>query len=260
MALIKNQTLTEFTGCIGKTVYKKRGDVNYMSALPRDYPLPQDPKSVCNRNQLFLTSKLAGLINAVDLFKLIWKNEFPKCWSPFNEISIANYHNYKFDYLQGNIVLTPKPGFAVPDPSFEIENRNLILKAAPLSAESGIDNSIEKHITSATIFFMQYNNGIKKPELHFDALRGEIISPCFDHPLQIITTLRYNPIFVSLSNTLVKLWSVLITLDQNDLPVRYSEVITWPPDIRHFVNDDDPNLYMKLIHFPDRKNYKNWHT
>jgi hypothetical protein len=191
---------------------------------------------------------------------MIWKNEFPKCWSPFNEISIANYHNYKFDNLQGNMVLTPKPGFLVPDPSFEFEHGKLTLMAAPLSPETGIDLSIEKHITSATIFFMQYNNGVTKPELHFDALKGEIISPCFDQPMQIITSLRYNPIFVALPSTLVKLWSVLITLDQNNLPVRYSEVISWPPDLRHFVNDDDPNQYMKQLQFPDRITNKYWHA
>jgi hypothetical protein len=251
MALIKNQTLVEFTGRIGKTVYKQRGSVKYMSALPRKYPPPQDPNSVYNRNQLFLISKLAGLINAVDLLKMIWKKEYPNCYSPFHEISIANYHLYKYLDLRGTLALTPRTGFPVFNPSFEIERGKLNLSATPLSPETGIDISTEKFITSATLFLMNSNIS-SQPGPCFNARKGDKISLDFEHSLQIITHLSGEAVLYSLPDTLVKLWSVLITLDENNNPVRYSDLITWPPDIRHFLNDDTPNDYMNLLSFPNR--------
>jgi hypothetical protein len=251
MALIKNQTLVEFTGRHGKTVYKKRGSVKYMSALPRKYPMPKDPNSVHNRNQMFLISKLGALINAVDLIKRIWKNEYPDCYSPYHEIMFANYPRYKYDDLRGNLLLTPKNGFPVSDPSFEIERGKLTLTTAPLSPDTGIDLSIEKYITSATLFLLNSNVDIF-PGPRFDARKGNKFSLESPPPLTVITMLAGNSILTSLPDTLVKLWTVLITLDENNNPVHYSNVITWPPDYIRFLNDDNPNEYMKLLSFPIR--------
>ncbi len=253
MARIKNQTLVEFTGRVGKTVYKKRGSVFYMSALPRDYPQPQDPNSVYNRNQMFLISKLSGLINAVDLIKMIWKNEYPECFGTYNEIIKANYHNYKYVDLRGNLILTPKMGFSVPDPSFDIERGKLTINTAPLSGETGIDLSIEKYVTSVTVFLMNSNSSSQLGPC-FDARKGDKVPLKFEHPLQIITDLGGKIILNFLPITLVKLWSIIITLDEKNNPVHYSDVITWPPDLRNFLNDNDPDQYMSLLSFPDRQN------
>jgi len=252
MALIKNQTLGDVTGRIRNVVYKIRGPVKYISPIPKKYPMPQDPNSVHNRNQLFLISKLAGLINAVDLIKMIWKMEYPDCYSTYHEIIISNYPGYKYEDLRGNLVLTPKTGFPVTNPSFKIENEKLILSADPLSADSGIDLSTEKYITSATIFLL---NSDISPFIGpgFNSRKGNKVSPDFNHSLQITTNLAVDAVLCSLPDSLVKLWSVLITLDENNNPVRYSEVITWPPDLRSFLNDDDPKKYMKNLQFPERK-------
>ena len=252
MALIKNQTLVEFTGRIGKTVFKKRGSVKYLSALPRKYPKPMDENSVYNRNQLFLISKLAGLINAVDLIKMIWKMEFPDCFSTFHEMSIANYHHYKHDNLRGCPILTPKTGFPVHDPSFEIVNSNLIINSSPLSLNTGIDFSFEKSITSATLFLMNSHLD-NQPGPCFNIRKGITMMLDSEIPVRITTNIGGESVLASLSKTLVKLWSIYITLDKDNKPVRYSEVITWPSDVRKFLNDDIPNEYMKKLRFPNRK-------
>jgi len=251
MALIKNPALVDFTGTIGKTVYKKRGSVSYMSALPRDYPMPQDPNSVYNRNQILLISKIAGLINAVDLFKMIWKQEYPNSYSSFHEISMANYHSYNYLDLRGNIILTPKTGFPVPSPIFEIKKGKVTISAAPLSLDSGIDPSIEKYIASATIFLMN-SNSKTYPGPCFDARKGDRIPLNFECPLKVTTRLGGISVLASLPLTYVKLWSVIFTLDENNKPVHYSEILTWPHEIRSFVDDDSPDLYMKKLYFPLR--------
>jgi hypothetical protein len=87
----------------------------------------------------------------------------------------------------------------------------------------------------------------------FNARKAEKFSTDFDQPLQIITNLGGYSLLTSLPDHLVKLWSVLITLDKDNNPIHYSDVITWPPDVRKFLNDDNSEQYMKLLYFPNRK-------
>jgi hypothetical protein len=245
MGRLKNQTLGNISGAVGHIVFKQRGNNCFLSPRPKKYRTPQDPRSASIRNQLRVISNLAGTINNIDLIKKIWQYEFPDSYTPYHKILSANYHHFRYSDFAGTPVLTPNPGFRLTNPQVEINNSELIIKTDPLSPDSGIDFSKEKFIVTASIFlintreeseivtFIKYRTGNKtlcEPGSH----------------INLTTPFNFGNCLFAKDETIYKSWSVLITLDKNDNPVHYSEIIPWTSDSNNPNGNNSMNQNKKL--------------
>jgi hypothetical protein len=176
-----------------------------------------------------LISKLAKIINSMPVIKKIWGQEFTDCYTIYHKILSNNYHSFNCEGLTGTPVLTPRFGFKLTSPEVEINERELIFKCAPISNYSGINASLEKFITVVSIFmikspsyseydpYISFRIGIKEPLV-------------LGNPVQLTTQLNQGCCLLREIETLYKSWSVLITLDEKDNPVHYSEIISWSND------------------------------
>jgi hypothetical protein len=165
---------------------------------------------------------LASTINKIDLVKKLWKQEFPDCYSAYHKLLTANYHFFSGRDLSGTPVLFPHPGFKLPDASVEIQAHNLIFNSGPFSPDAAIDFNIEKSIIIATVLIVKSR---ENPEAlpDFTYRIGVKISFENNSPVQLSNNLNCGGAIVSDEFYIFRSWSALITLDEKNNPVHYSE-------------------------------------
>lgn len=192
-----------------------------------------------------MISNLAWAINNIDLIKKIWQNEFPDSYIPYHKILSANYHNFRYSDFAGTPVLTPNPGFRLTNPEVEINNTELIIKTDPLSPDSGIDFSKEKFIVTASIFLI---NSLEESEFvtHINYRTGDKTLCEPRSHIKLTTSFDSDYCLCAKDDTIYKSWSVLITLDEKDNPVHYSEIIPWLSDSNEPNVDNSMNQTKKL--------------
>ena len=227
MGLLKRQVFGEASGKVGHVVFKKRGDITYISGEFRGYTLPQDERSVRIRNRFSGVSKLAVAINSVSLLKQIWAIEFPKCYTTCHQIFRQNFPRFTSGLLSGTPCLTPNSGFSLNNPKVEFSNNELIIHSGPLSPDSGINTSLEKYIIPASVFLINTPNNPKSPITLKNRIGDKILLDP-NNPLRLMINLNAGTPVVPDLTRLLKSWTVLITLDEKNNPVDYSELITWP--------------------------------
>ena len=226
MGIIKHQVLGSVTGSVGHIVFKQRGETCFIFPGTKGYTTPQDIRSVSIRNQFRGISKLGHAVNKIGLLKTLWKAEFPDCYSAYHEILKANFHRFNCNDMSGTPVLTPQPGFKLPDTAINFISDYLIVNTQPLSPESGINYSIEENIITASVLIVKSNEDPEKiPEIHYRLGPETILEK--DSPLFLVTDLNYGGAIVTAKRFVYKSWSLLITLDDNGNPVHYSEIIPW---------------------------------
>lgn len=226
MGLLKRQVFGEASGKVGHVVFKKRGDITYIAGEFRGYNIPRDERSVRIRNRFSDVSKLAVAINSVSLLKQIWAIEFPKCYTTCHQIFSQNFPRFTSGLLSGTPCLTPNSGFSLNNPKVEYSNDELIIQSAPLSADSGINTSIEKYILPASVFLIDSPDNSKSPITLKNRI-GKKVSLDLENPLRLMINLNEEVHIVPDGQTLLKAWTVLITLDDKNNPVDYSELLTW---------------------------------
>ena len=227
MGIIKNQVLGDVSGSVGHIVFKQRGNTCFIAPKPKGYSTPQDPKSCSIRNQFWTISKLASSINKIDLIKKLWKQEFPDCYSAYHKLLTSNYHLFNGSDLSGTPVLFPHPGFKLPDASIEIQTDKLILNSGPFTPDAAIDFNIEKSVIIVTVLIIK---SCEDPEARpgFFHKKGEKILLENKSSLQLINNLNWRDVILTDKFFIYRSWSALITLDEKNNPVHYSEVISFP--------------------------------
>ncbi len=229
MATLKNLVLGEVSGKIGHVVIKKRGNKYSIAHRPKNYRTPRDTRSVSIRNQFRTISNLARRINNIDLLKIIWRSEFPDGYTAYHKILTSNYHHFRYSDFAGSPVLTPKPGFPLTDPKVEMTEKEIIIKTSPILPDSGINFSLEKFIITASIFLIESptDSGIVNYFSHRTGTKSPLETGV---PLQLISKFNSPCALYSEGESIFKSWSVLITLDDKNIPVHYSDIIPWTND------------------------------
>jgi len=129
--------------------------------------------------------------------------------------------------MSGNPVLTPNPGFCLPDAAVDVINEKLIVNTGYFPPDLNIDFSIEKFIITASLFIIKSCEDPEYPPVFF---QNKSVKTVFSNslPLQLTINLNSDGIIIRDEFYVYKSWSVLITLDENDNPVHYSELLPWP--------------------------------
>ena len=111
MARKKPSSIGEFTGKVGRYVYKERNGKPYVSGIPEKYNASQLPHEIDKPNLQKITGKFGSLINSSTLLKAIWNRERGSCQSGYNKISKVNYHLCEPDHPTEKAMITPEGGF-----------------------------------------------------------------------------------------------------------------------------------------------------
>ena len=246
MGIIKHQVLGSVTGSVGHLVFKQRGNTCFISPGPKGYNTPQDDKSVSIRNHFRGISKLGHAINKISLIKKLWKDEFPDCYSAYHELLKSNFHRFNCNNMSGTPVLTPHPGFKLLEASANIINDYLIVNTDPLLPDSGINYLIEKNIITASVLLVKSNQDPDNiPEIHYRLGTKTLLND--RSPLTLVTDLNCGGAIVTEKFFIYKSWSLLITLDDKDNPIHYSEIIPWPVPDQISTQTDSASVSTEII-------------
>jgi len=225
MGILKHSVLGDVFGKIGHIVIKQRGKITYLSSDSKDYTLPMDERSIFIRNRFGLNSNFARVINSAPFIKQIWKTKFPDCYTVYHKILSLNFPRFRSGILTGTPYLTPDGGFPLNSPSVEISNNELIISSGPLSPASEINLDRELYIVPVSVFMIDTTND-NKPPITFLSRSGNKVLLDLDSSLRLSINLNSGVYVIQEGCKLLKSWSVLITLDKNNNPVHYSELLS----------------------------------
>lgn len=227
MGLLKRQILGEISGKIGNIIIKQRGKMFYISPSLRGYKTPQDEKSINNRSRFSFASSMASSINSLPLIKKIWSNEIPDCYTIYHKLLSSNYSNFKSGILTGTPQITPAQGFPVPNPSIDILNNSFIIRSAPLSNQSLMNINPEPFVVPVTVFLLESQDNPTSPIKVMSRTGVKQIME-LEKLLCLTVELGGSKPILPQGTTLLKSWTVIITLDEKENPVHYSDLIPWP--------------------------------
>ena len=117
--------------------------------------------------------------------------------------------------------MTPDKGFLLDNPEVELNNTSLIIKADPLTPDSGIDFQKEYLIVTASLVFLKSKNRPDDPP-QVQVVQGTINPLNLTQPIQLTTDLNSQNNISLGDEYIARVWSILIFLDAKQIPLYYS--------------------------------------
>ena len=225
MGHLNRQVLGRISGKVGDIVFRQRAGKNYASVKPDSINVSNDPASIDRRNRFALACKFGANINAVPYLNSIWKKKTTAGISPFNYITKSNYKFADPDELTDLAEVVPGFGFGVTISSSSLNPPNLNVAVDPIGNIAGIDTAVETAIRLCTIISLTNPNDEFLDQFEFITLVSESQPSVLDAPLTFQVPYSSQEIQVFNSYQDKKAFSALLTLDQEENPVHYSNTI-----------------------------------
>jgi hypothetical protein len=225
MGQLNRQVLGRVSGKIGDIVFRQRAGKNFASVKPDSINVSDDPASIDRRNRFALACKFSSHINAVPYLSPIWKKKTPAGLSAYNYITKINYMFTEPDELSDLASLVPGLGFGVTVNSSALIPPNLNVVIDPIGSISGIDTAAEPVMRLCTIISLTNPNDEYIDRAEFITLVSGDQAAVLDAPLtfQVPYSSQETQLFNSYQDK--KAFSVLVSLDQDENPVHYSNTI-----------------------------------
>jgi hypothetical protein len=225
MARVNNQILGDVSGIIGPVVYKKIGKTQYIAKKPDSFIPGTDPASIFRRDQCAFVGKLSSKIYSIDIIKKLWSPAVKNQSRIYQRIWTDNYHAANCDNLDIPAKLAPVANFIVSNPSFLFEEKSFRLKTDPLGIASGINLAKEKFILACGVIVLKepMPPAISPLEIISFIGKNEILD--LSSELNITVELPSPKDLIYMHYQFRKCYLILITLDENENPVRCSECL-----------------------------------
>jgi hypothetical protein len=225
MARIKNQILGDVSGTIGPVVYKQIGKTQYVAKKPVSFIPGTDPASIFRRDQCAFVGKLSSKIYSIDIIKKLWSPAVKNQSRIYQRIWTENYHTANCDNLDIPAKLAPAANFIVSNPSFLFGEKSFSLKTNPLGTVSGINPAKEKFIIPAGVIVLKEPKSLAASPLEIIPFKGKNEILDLNSELNINIELPTPEDIYYMHYQFRKCYLILITLDENENPVRSSECL-----------------------------------
>ena len=225
MARIKNQILGDVSGTIGPVVYKQIGKTQYVAKKPNSFIPGTDPASIFRRDQCAFVGKLSSKIYSIDIIKKLWSPAVKNQSRIYQRIWTDNYHAANCGNLDIPAKLAPVANFIVSNPSFLFEEKSFRLKTDPLGTSSGINPAKEKFIIPAGVIVLKEPKSLAVSPLDIIPFKGKNEILDLSSELNINIELPTPEDLKYMYYQFRKCYLILITLDENENPVRSSECL-----------------------------------
>ncbi|BDQ02793.1 hypothetical protein [Ignavibacterium sp.] len=223
MARLKKKLFGNISGAFGDAVFRQIGTTNYIAQKPASYKKP-DTQGFRERTIKFsLAVKLAKNINRVNDLKKIWKTEFPTVTRLFNFLVQKNYGYITADGISSNPRITPdENSFKAIIISNTVTSGNINVKIQALNNIPLLNPEFDKKIKLISIILLadpvdKNKNAFELITIQSDA-QVLILSEVLTFDIDISQT--YGDLIQNYNSK--KVFSALITLDDNNLPVNRS--------------------------------------
>lgn len=223
MATLKKKLFGSLSGAFGDAVFRQVGDKNYIAQRPVEYKAP-DTQDYKDRTTKFgLSVKLAKSIYRIPALKTLWEKEFPDETRIFNFIVRKNYPFITPDGLSSTPHLLPdEDSFSITVNSASVSESAIDVEIAALNNTGKIDTNIDKKIKLFSVLLLA--NPVLKglPAFNFISMQSEDIILSVSDPVTFNIVPSQTNSDRMLGYGQRKTFFVLVTLDDNGVPVNYS--------------------------------------
>lgn len=230
MARIKNELTGRASGKVGQQIYRIRDGKTSLCALPASFNVSQSVKAVSGRSRFRLDIKTSQAMCKISQLKYFWKNTSlssgDSSSTPFNKM-VRHIYPYVFaDDLDDVMPIVPGLGFIAEKDTISLANNLISVNLNPIGTAQGIDTNVEKFFQLACVVYCKTPVDERKAPYEFIWCISEKINLNLTNPLSLTITLAGT------KSTLFDLYSdhkayfTLITLDVDNVPVRYSDTFT----------------------------------
>lgn len=229
MGKLEKQVLGKIRGKVGDVMFRITKGQAIVSALPAKRPLSSDPKAVSRRNHFAIAVKLAHAVNYLYPLKFFWNSYNISSETGFrsalNKIVKENYPNVSDTDILSTASLVPEIGFQITSTGIDLSNSSIEVNLAAIGTDKGIDTNVEKFFQLASVVFLKDPvNEAEKPVYFIHKLSSKV-SVNLANPLSFSIPLdNIESQYFDAYNSQKGLFA-LVTLDINDVPVRYSNSI-----------------------------------
>lgn len=225
MSEINNGILGKMTGSIGNITGKVSKGKNILTLKPTSFNAASDPDSVARRGKFALTVKFAKVVNALPPLKTLWQRVTPSELSSFNFIVKTNYPSFLNGSYSETTTITPFLGFPVTTSSSELTQDGVSLTVNPLA--NAYDFNLTKEIKLKPVILLSFSNPANLALESALFVPLELPASSFVANTEITFTSAFNDYLKSLYQkyTSRSFLFALVTLDNNDLPVNFSQTI-----------------------------------
>ncbi|MDY0081123.1 MAG: hypothetical protein RBR95_11090 [Ignavibacteriaceae bacterium] len=181
MAVVK-QSLQVLSGKVGNVVYRRRGKINYMAALPKRYKMSKSPEAQAARKRFKTLSAFSKYVNTFHRLKEIWNDSTLEGLYAYNKIMKANAPHMQVEDLSVYNMIAPKTS-EDPIKSLTLSKTELFLSlnnyVFPPEAE-------DFFLTLILTFYSPVNPGI--PFMEFAFVQGNAQPGTLDYKFQLSET------------------------------------------------------------------------
>ena len=180
-------------------------------------------------NKFGIAVKLSHAINYLSQLKHFWRafdsGSDDAHRSAFNKIVKETYHKVSDSDVLATASLVPDIGFQISASDITLSNSSVSVELDPIGTDKGIDTLVETNVQLACVLFLKEPViDSEKPAYFLHRISAKVAinlsNPLtFTFPLDNIESQTYD------LYTVRKGLFALVTLDANDVPVRYSNTI-----------------------------------
>lgn len=222
MAELKGNVLGKITGTIGNLVGRVRSGKNYLASRPGSFLPGDDPGSVARRERFKLSVQFAkSLIQLGDL-KFVWDDNSPSGISAYNFIVQSNYKFFENDLPSSSNIIVPPNGFSISTNQFQLSPTALHVELLLLGDSAPFDPAVEKNLRLYSLFSLYEPLNPDFDAYGFIPLFSgkQVFQTSADTIFDIPIPQYHQSLIAKYQNK--KVFIALLTLDENDKPVRYS--------------------------------------
>ena len=222
MARVKKQIIGSLQGSIADIVIKYRNGKPYAASKPATANTGTDPVTVFKKNQGRFAGKLAKAIYDNVYFKKAWSDYTEKKDLVYQNIFSIHYHSINNENLEGKVFLSPLDGFLLNNPRIELYEEGINIIADPIGGNA-INPEIEKQLTAAGTIILKEPNKPYSGNLDFLKIQFSKVNLDLTGPVELNYHFAPVPHTTFNNYNLRKIYVSIITLDENDIPVNFSE-------------------------------------
>lgn len=222
MATLKGNVLGKIRGKIGTVSGRVRNGKNYMVALPAEFNAPTDPLSIARREKFKIAVLFAKAVNKDKLLKPIWREYVPDHRTVFNYVMQQNYRLLENNYPSIQNIITPDLGFNPNYSSAGYSDGEITFVTNILSETLTIDPAVETSITVTGFIYADEQSGGNVELYKFVSFSASPAAIDLTQPMTFTTVLPYKKKIQLENYQSIKIYSALITLNDDLMPVQYS--------------------------------------
>ena len=222
MATLKGNVLGKIRGKVGTVSGRVRNGKNYLVSLPASFNAPTDPLSIARREKFKMAVLFAKAVNNDSLLKSIWKKQNTENRTVFNLVMQKNYKLLENNSPSNQNIITPELGFNPNYSSADYSDGVITIITNNLSDTLTIDPAVETGITATGFIYADDPNSGNVELYNFYNFSASPQAIDLAQPMTFTITLPYIQKMQLGNYQTIKIYSVLITLNDELSPVQYS--------------------------------------